>query len=372
VPQIWEVRIKNQAGTVQAILTGQRDGFTGFSFTQRVNSPGAYLLYFMKRATQTDADFLTRVGKTAGWFELDGQVEFWRRWPEMGIDKQLVGTFLQLDWEWYITVEDGLMFYSSGRGPVDLLGRPIIDAAAGTTTADKAGPAESVIKEYITEQKARGATSLANVAIEADGAGGNVDTWKRGHRNLLEIVQEIAKAGGGDFDVIPTTPANWEFQWHDGQLGTDRSIGSDRVRFAYDLGNMRQPRLKLAHHDEINAVLVGGQESGTARERVWRTDAARMISSPWNRREVWRDQRQEDETAGLETAGDETLAEGNPTEDLTFIPVQIPSALLGYHYRRGDLVLAEFMGHTAVKKVVETTFTFNRDVQEINVELEDA
>ena len=81
MPQVWEVIVKNQAGVKQATLTGQRDGFTGFSFTQRVNSPGAYLLYFMKRATQTDADFLTRVGEIGGWFELDGQVEFWRRWP---------------------------------------------------------------------------------------------------------------------------------------------------------------------------------------------------------------------------------------------------------------------------------------------------
>ena len=367
MPEIWQVVVKRPDGSINARLTGQRDGFVGFSFTRRVNSPGAFLIYFMRRADESEAQFLGR----ADVFEVDSQIEFWRRWQEQDIDWQLEGEFLNRSETIYTTVEGGTMLQAAGRGYLDLLHRRIIEAYSDSAEAAKSGPAESVIKEYVNEQAGpgAGARAIAGLSIEADGLGGDDGNWRKQFTNLLDTVQEITRIGGGDLDVVGVGDALFEFRWYAGQRGTDRSTN---IIFSLERGNMGQPNLALKHHDEVNAILVGGQGAEAARILVWRTDAARIADSPLNRIERWRDARQEPDMDGLLSLGDEFLDEGRPKETLTFIPLQTPGTILGRDYFFGDLVTGRYMGHQETKKVMGYTYTWNEQNQEVTVELEDA
>ena len=368
MPQVWQVRVKGQDGALAGVLAGQEDGFTGFSFNRTVNSPGSFLLLFMKRASETILEFLARTAI----FVRDGQIEFWRRYPGAGIDWQKEGEYLTLSRRVYTTVEGATMMYVGGRGYLDLLGRRIVAAYTQSGEAYKSGLAETVIKEYIAEQAGPGAglRALAGMTIEAVAWGGIAGgPWGKQYQQLLDTIQEIRQTGGGDFDVVGTGPATFEFRWYEGQRGTDRTAN---VLFALGRGNMGQPELNLAYQDEVNAVLVGGQGEEQFRTWSWRTDAARISASPWARRERFRDARQEPDPAGLDALGDAYLVEGTPKGLLTFRPLQVPGTLLGKDYFLGDLVTGSYAGYTATKHVHSYTYSWNQDAQSVSVELTDA
>lgn len=370
MPAVWKVRVKGADGLLHAELTGEKSGFFSFSLMRRVNCPGAFALLIYRRADEPIGSFMTRTAI----FELDSQVEFYRHWPEMGLDWYLEYEALMRGRVYYITADGDLVCEISGRGYLDLVNRRIIEAAAGSADAEKTGAAETVCKAYVTAQAGSGAGARATtgLSVQADGATGETVTIKASNKNLLTTCQEIAKIGGGDFDVIGTGAATFEFRWYDGQRGTDRSAD---VKFSYALGNMGEPTIARMQQDEITAVLVGGQGTGAERTTVWRTDATRIAESTWNRIEKFVDQRNEDTTNGLNSTGDEALEEGRPKNALTFTAIQTPGCLLGKRYFFGDLVTADFMGYSATKKVAEYTITVNGDnvgEESILVTLEDA
>ena len=370
MPKTFQLVLRSAAGAQVALYTFEAQGGVSFDYRRRVNSPGAHAIRFMQKANETLAAFEAR---TWGLFELDGQLEFRWRWPERGIPWHTDGAFFHRTptW-WYTAAEEGsaLFFQSGGRGYLDILNRPIIFATPESPEAVKTGPAESVIKEYVSEQAGPGAgtRARAGLSIEADGGGGNVVRVNKPYRNLLATIQEIAKVGGGDFDLVRTGAGLFEFRWFDGQRGTDRS---GTVTFNIALGNMEQPRLTQRRHNEINAVYVGGQGQGAARVIVLRTDPARIADSPWNRIERWRDGRHEADIAGLNDLGDEWVEEGRPFDDLTFIPLQTPGSTLDLHYFFGDLVTGEMLGISAVKQIKAYTYVWSEDEQIVNIETED-
>lgn len=368
MPPIWQVRVKNAAGALVSVLTGGEKGFKSFSFTRRVNTPGSYVLLLAKAADETAAAFQAR---TADLFVLDGQIEFWRRWPEQGIDWRLEFEAFHRTADWYVTKEGELVYQSAGRGYLDLLNRAVVNAYAGTTGSAKSGAAETVLKAYVDEQLVNPTDTnrdRTGLTIEADGAGGNNVELQRSYKNVLEVCQYIASIGGGDFDIVGTGAATFELRWYAGQRGTDRSAS---VIFAYERGNMGSPHLTYARHDEKNAVLVGGQGEGEGRELVWRTTAGLIDDSPWNRCEAYRDARNESTTDGLNAVGDAELDAGKPRYVLTFEPLQTPGCLLGSDYFFGDLTTARFLSYDGTQKVKEVTFTVNEDAQDVNVKLEE-
>lgn len=363
MPQIWQARIKGQDGALVKTLTGQRDGFTGFSFQRTCNSPGTFILYFMKRADESFDEFQAK----GDWFEIDGQVEFWRRWLEEGISWQLEGEYLILDKEVYTTVDGGTLMYVYGRGYLDLVGRRIVEAPTNSAGAVKTGATETVIKEYVTEQCLAAGRELTGFTVQADLGQGEVHgPHRHQYRNVLEAIQEAVGIGGGDIDVVGTGAATFEMRWYEGQRGTDRS---GQVIFSVERGNMAQPRLAVRHREEVTAVLVGGQGQEDARELVWRTDPTRIATTPWNRREAFRDARQESETTGLETLGDQALEAGKPQIELTFVPIQGGNTLYGRDYFFGDLVTCQHMGFSDIRKIHQVVVTWNNEQQEISVEM---
>jgi hypothetical protein len=348
----WQIWLKDQAGVRLALL----DYYRRFSIGRSVNGLGAFALEL--------SGLDTHIASLA----LDGQLEFYRGNPAMVIDPALEFEALIRDWEEAIDADGRTIYTVSGCGYNELLRRRVIEASSGSAGAAKDGPAETVIKEFVEEQcgPTAGARAIAGLSVELDAMGGGSVRLSRAYRNVYEVCLEIAAVGGGDFAVIGVGPATYEFQWHGGQLGTDRSAS---VVFALEYGNMGSPKLVHRRSSEITAVLVGGEGDGAARVTTWRIDYGRESQSPINLREVFIDQRQEPDADGLITAGNRALNDGRSPYQLSFDVLQVPSCLYGYHYFLGDLVTVRFKTYIAVQQVKAVEFVIDPNGEQLKVTL---
>lgn len=279
-------------------------------------------------------------------------------------------------------VNTGRRFFTTyQRGFVDLLNRRIILGYAGTAYADKSDPAETVMKEYVDEQAVSGAIyrEIPDLSVQADGAQGNTVAAKRAWRNLLEVLQGLVDdVGGGDFDVIGTAPATFEFRFYIGQRGKDRTLGNTAgnppVVFSIDNGSLATARVNFNRMGEINAVYVGGQKQGSGRDVELRTTAAAILDSPWNRMEAFRDRSNEPLAAGLQDFGDSVLQDFQAVEDYDFELAQAPGLVYGRDYcvdgDVGDLVSIDFEGNIIDKKIVGVDIRVRRK-EEIRLQVAD-
>jgi len=330
----YQVRLKNKAGALVAVFT--QDNLLSLRLTRRVNDVAIHELTL-------NAD-----DSRVSLFVVDGQLEVWRR--PAGHDWQLEYEGFHRNAEWQQDSDGRETFVSQGVGYQDLLRRRIIAAYAGSSEADKSGKAEAVAKAYVGEQivsPAIGERAISGFTVQADGGSGNTVAVARAYRNLLEVLQEIAVIGGGDFDVIGTGAAEWEFRWYDGQRGADRRA---QIVFATDYGNMLTPALK-EQAARANTVLVLGQGEGSDRTWVWRPSATDVEGL--DRLEVARDARDTDDTDILEDRGDAELYEGRTLDELSFAVVQVAGVQYGVDYGLGDLVSARYRSTDYDLKIVE-------------------
>ena len=337
MPPVWEVRVKNQAGTLVQVISN----YSHLRLTPTVNAAGSYDLTMAYRDGMED------------WFDVDGQIEFWRSNLDAGISPRKEFEGMHVDFERWVDQGGQENFSSHGVGYADHLARRVIDAPSGSSGAAKSGAAETAIKEYVDEQCVNPTDPtrvVTGLSIEADAATGSSWSGGRAYRNLLTVCQEIAETGGGDFSVAGIGAALFEFRWHNGQLGTDRRA---TVRFGLSYNNMGAPKYMVSRIAERNAILVGGGGLAAERETVWRTDPARIAVSPWGRREEFVDARdvEQGSTAILNTRGDTRLAERRPEIGMSFEILQTPGLLYGRDYFLGDVVTGEFAGQVVVQKI---------------------
>jgi hypothetical protein len=182
-------------------------------------------------------------------------------------------------------------------------------------------------------------------------AGGDQITKAFAYRNVLNVVTDIAeqaKEAGVNlyFDVVRTAPGTFEFRTYTGQRGQDhgRSSGDPRL-VGKQYGNLSQATFGTYHADERNVVLVAGQGEEAARTLVTRTNTSRMNASKWNRREYFKDSRDEETTAALESDGDAALEEFAPKQTLTGTLHDTPGMQFGVHYQFGDILSVEAFGY---------------------------
>ncbi len=349
----WQIWLKNQAGVRLALL----DYFRRFSIGRSVNGLCAFAL----ELSGNDSHIAS--------LALDGQLEFYRANLGYAIDPYLEFEALIRDVEEGMDADGRSIYTVSGPGYNELLKRRVIEAATGSAGAAKDGPAETVIKEYVEEQCGPTAglfRAIAGLTVQADGGNGGLVRLSRAYRWVYDVCLEIASTGGGDFAVVGTGAASYQFRWYDGHLGTDRS---DTVVFALEYGNMGSPKLSHKRSGEITAVLVGGQGDGVARTTTWRIDYGRESESPINLREMFVDQRQETDAQGLITAGDRALQDNRAPYRLSFEVLQVPSCLYGFHYFLGDLVTVKFKAYTAVQQVKAVEFVVDQNGEQLNVTL---
>lgn len=309
---------------------------------------------------------------------LDLMLVVYREDPANGIARYVDGEVIHRTNYQYQEARGSERFTSYGRGLTDLLSRRIIAYPSGDPGADKEGPTESVLKEYVDENLGPGAVAppreadgvTANFSVQADGATGDLWTGSRSWRNLLDVAQEIAAYDpamtglGFDFLVVSklatqqSAPGSWlEFQtgrpW-----GLDRTVGqiiNPPAVFSTGAGNMLLPQYSESHIEEKSRVYVLGPGSDADRKIWTEEDAAMIAASPWNLAEMVRNANLEEEDAGLETVGLSALAEVGPRKTFTFQVLQTSGLRYGRDYSLGDLITVSYKGVTLTRKIVGVT-----------------
>lgn len=360
----YKIRAYNAAGTLQYELVD----FQSLSYRKAVNEAG--LGKFVLNGEHP------LVGEIADKW----QIEFWRRNQGQGIDWtcDFYGLFREPDRE---GAGPGT-FTALCPGQLSILDWPIVAWPAGTANRSQfsSTPAETILKTLVGYNAGSNATvgngrlrtwaiSGWTINVEADGAGGNDLDWYCAYDNLLATLQDIGAVAGGDFDLVKTAAATWEFRWYDGQLGQDRS---GKVIFAVGLGNMARPRFRQRRLAERTVAIVAGQGEGSGREIAVRTGGNYSVT---NEIEMLVDARNValGDSGGLNTRGDQALFEKRATDEFDFDVLQVPSTLYGLHYFLGDLVTVRspYSGSDVTRKIRAVTVGVDTNGEQIGVEMVD-
>lgn len=358
----YKLRVKNTSGT----LVAEVSDFWDLAYHKRVNEPG-----LLESTLSGDHDL---VGIIADKY----QVEVWRRLPEYGIDWYADFYGLFRDQERYYT--DKKYFTARCPGQMSMLGWRYVMWYAGTLNRSEfwSDPAETIMKTLVSYNAGSSATTgngrmrtgtITGLSEQADGTNGTSLPWFCAWKNLLAELQDLARVGGGDFDLIKTGGATWEFRWYTGQRGPDRS---STVMFSLERGNMANPRYRYNRMAEATAAVVAGQGQGAARKVTVTTGADYSAS---NDIEVYVDARNKLTSSGREKAGDKRLEERRARQEFTFDVLQTEASLYGQHYCVsgviGDLVKARYDTVEVTQKITGVTVALDRDGNEtIDIETE--
>lgn len=292
-------------------------------------------------------------------FTVDSIIEVRRK---MGIDPWYVeSTLMHVTGEDQITEGSKALFTSYSRGLLDLIHRRSLNYYANSPYTLKAGPGETIIKDYVNENAGPIATSPPRISdgvtpgltVEPSAGLGTIWAGQRSWQNLLEVIQEISLFTDVDFDVIRVGAVDFEFRTYYPQRGTNR-VGE--VTFSPTLGNMLSPSYTLSRTEEVTRVIVLGQGQESDRHIVTR-DLPTMFDSPWRLIEATLDARQENTFNGLIAAGDAFLIKKQAQESFAFSVLQTSAYQYGRDYFLGDIVSASFGAIATVKKI--TTATIN-------------
>lgn len=352
-----EYRIDIHAPSPSGVIQAQIDGtsYSDLKFTRYVNAPG---IFSFSIATNHPA-FRYIVN--------DAIIVIWRRNTAQGLDWYIEFTGLVRETRREYKGYDQLT--ASGAGVLSLLARRYILFYANTSnrTAFSASPAETIMKTLVEYNAAASATvgnsrlragAIYGVSVQPNGAQGNTLSLACAYDNLLSTLQFISTTGGGggDFDLVRTSGADYEFRFYPGQLGTDRTAS---ILFALEYGNMANPSYTVSRFDQKTVAVVGGQGQDSSRATVVRTgnEYATGIDI-----EIFIDGRNEATTGALNSRGDIALRTNeNKIKSFSFDVLQTPAYFYGQHYFLGDLVSYRYVDISGTIKIIGVTVAVNND-----------
>ena len=235
-----------------------------------------------------------------------------------------------------------------------LLDTAVVWAYSGSTNGRMTDYPDDMMKAIVeNELGATAGTTRTKLTCAPDlAAGGAQITKSLAYRNVLTVLQEIAEVAkeANDvwlgFDVVRTAPGVFEFRTYTGQRGQNHGRASGDPRLVgKQYGNLSEATFGTYHSEERNCVLVAGQGEEAARELVTRSNATRYNASKWNRREYFKDSRDDSTTEALEADGDAALDEFRPRQVLTGTIHDTPGMQFGIHYWFGDILSVEAFGY---------------------------
>lgn len=197
----------------------------------------------------------------------------------------------------------------------------------------RTGLASTVLGEYVDANAGPGALTQRRVpglVVDVDPVLGTTVTGRARWQQLLELLQELATAGGVAF-TVRQVGNQLVFAVH---APADRS---STVRFSEELGNLGPYQYDSAV-PPLNYVYLGGQGEGTARVIVEGQDAAEIID--WQRIETFADRRDTADGGELAQHLAKTLEENSTSASLTVTPVDTDRQKYRTHYALGDMVTA--------------------------------
>lgn len=317
-------------------------------------------------------------------FVIDCTVEVWRSNPDAGIPWRIEYAAFHRTSQDQVTDRGLSLFTSYGRTYEDLLHRRVILYPAGTLQDTWSGTADDVVKGIVIANVAGGATIGNGRFVDGVTPGFSSDPgfeqashWEGSvaFKNVLDQVKAIqAAVPEFDFGVERTGPQTFRFKTYFPRKGTNRSIlapGFSPHVFSLGHGNMSSPYATESHSDEANEIVVLGAGEGTDRQFEIRQRIPAQILSPWNKVERTYDQRNVTTQAGLQASGDAQLKSLAATQQIAFQAIESAGSLYGRDYFLGDLVLCQFAGLEAAKKIVGVEITVAQGKEDIRVHFDD-
>lgn len=256
-------------------------------------------------------------------------------------------------------------------GVVSMLGWRINAFPANTTNRSvfSAQKAETIMKTLVEYNLGASATVdngrirdgvITGFSVQADAAGGNTITWNNAYTNVLDDLQKLAFVGGGDFDVIRTGSATFEFRFYPGQRGTDRTA---TVVFSQDYGTIGNITYEYNQAEWDTVAIVGGEGEGVSRQLAVRTGGGYDINTA--NFEFFVDAKDvKTGTNGLNARGDARLVERRIVENFDFDVLQTPSTYYGVHYFLGDLVTVQYNTQNLTYKITGVQVSATRNAGE--------
>lgn len=299
-------------------------------------------------------------------FGLDYIVELVRR----------IGDYLRIEYQGFhrsyqrqITEGRRELFTSYGRGFVDLLHRVQLGYPAHTSPLTLKGAAgETVIKEFVNENAGPGSTNvlrytngqMLGLQIEPNAARGLYWAGMRSNKNLLEVIQEVAKVSGIDFDVVWLGGQNFVFKcFYPNDVSATRA-------FSPELGNMLQPTFTSSRVDEGTVVIVLGEGIGANRHVVVQ-QAVTVNDSPWNHIEFIKDDGNAKRYQDYLSSAQAALVDAAPSEVFEFETLQTSVSQYGRDYFLGDIVTARFKDISRLRKLSEVAYQLKEGQENIKL-----
>lgn len=198
----------------------------------------------------------------------------------------------------------------------------------------RTGQASTILRQYVDVNIGPSALSVRRITgltLAADPALGSTVTGQGRWQPLLELLQELALAGGGLGFRLRQSGSDLEFSVYQ---PADRTAS---VKFSFELGNLAA--LKWSEEAaETNYVFCGGGGEGTSRTIREGQDSTSIVE--WGRVESFRDRRDTTDSGQLDQAITEELERGAGPTGLSIVPIDLPQMAYGTHYDLGDRVTA--------------------------------
>jgi hypothetical protein len=326
--------------THEGVRKGVVQAFNSLEYIKTQNTIGSLVVNIPRGLLQYDQFSVGDIFEV--WREKNGVLEL----------QNETAYFLQ-NWEFWTDSEGAEYIRLTAFDANWLLDTAIVWAYAGSSDAKKTDYPDDMMKVIVNRHLGSGTSGTRrklSVAPELS-AGGDQITKAFAYRNVLTVLQEIAEVASEagtwlGFDVVRTAPGTFEFRTYTGQRGQNHGRASGDPRLVgRQYGNLSEASFGTYHADERNIVLVAGQGEEAARTLVTRTNTSRMNASKWNRREYFKDSRDDSTTAALESDGDAALDEFRPRQVLTGTLHDTPGMQYGIHYWFGDVLSVEAFGY---------------------------
>lgn len=320
--------------TAAGVKVAEVTDFIELAYTRRVNAPG--LLTWSIMGNHEVLPLL----------EHNGIVIVYRRNASIGLPwtADFWGLY-RAQKRWYT---DHDLFEARCPGVMTMLTWRIVAWYANTANRSKfkGVKAETIAKTLVSYNAGSAATTangrirdgaISGISVQADAGSGNTLNYSCAWDNLLSALQTVASIGGGDFDLAYTGAGTYRFDWHSGQLGTDRT---GTLLFALERGNMAEPVYEYDRQEDKSVGIAGGQ--GEEDERVVRIRTSPSYNAASNNIETFIDGRNCATEEELNTQADARLADASARQKITYRVVQTPACAYGVHYQLGDLIKAQY------------------------------
>ena len=355
---VWFSHAGVRKGVIQA--------FNSLEYVKTQNAVGSLVINLPRSLMQYDQFAVGDIFEV--WREKSGTLEL----------QNETAYFLQ-NWEFWADAEGAEYIRLTAFDANWLLDTAIVWAYAGSAAADKTDYPDDMMKVIVEEQlgATAGTTRTKLTCAPELGAGGASITKAFAYRNVLTVLQELAELAetGGTwlgFDVVRTAPGTFEFRTYTGQRGQNHGrLSGDPRLVGKQYGNLSEASFGTFHADEKNVVLVAGQGEGVARATVTRMNTARVGVSKWNRREYFKDSRNDSTTASLNADGDAALEEFKPRQNLTGTLHDTPGMQYNIHYGFGDILSVEAFGYFVDCRVKAVRVKVDQDGgEQLDIKLE--